>query len=391
MLTALSTGHDGSLCTVHAGSPAEALRRIEVLALMSDVGLPHAAIREQTRRRLRSRRLPVPHARGPAPDRLRRRGHAHRRRPSHPRALRLAEQHPRVALPADRAARRPPRPGRVMAAALAFAAAAAAVVGVWELLAAVEKTRPAAFLKRVIAPVVRAGTEGAAPTLVERRRLAVRRAPRRCAVAGWFVGGIVLGRPRRGDRAACSRPRSCGCGGTGSGPRSSAAAPNVARALADALSGGHSVRGRADRGRHRRAGRGGSRAARGGERAAVRRAHRGRARAPAAPGREPAVGRDGRRHPAPARRRRRPVRASCATSPTRSTPPPARTATRSPRSPRRASPRAIILVLPARRRAARRARPPGPARRPARATRSPRSCCAARWRSRSSRWPRSPA
>jgi pilus assembly protein CpaF len=47
MLTALSTGHDGSLCTVHAGSPAEALRRVEVLALMSDVGLPHAAIREQ--------------------------------------------------------------------------------------------------------------------------------------------------------------------------------------------------------------------------------------------------------------------------------------------------------------------------------------------------------
>src|SRR3954451_21536807 len=47
MLSALSCGHDGSLCTVHAGSPAEALRRIEVLALMSDLGLPHAAIREQ--------------------------------------------------------------------------------------------------------------------------------------------------------------------------------------------------------------------------------------------------------------------------------------------------------------------------------------------------------
>jgi pilus assembly protein CpaF len=47
MLTALSTGHDGSLCTVHAGSPAEALRRVEVLALMADLGLPHAAIREQ--------------------------------------------------------------------------------------------------------------------------------------------------------------------------------------------------------------------------------------------------------------------------------------------------------------------------------------------------------
>ena len=47
MLTALSTGHEGSLCTVHAGTAAEALRRLETLALMADVGLPHAAIREQ--------------------------------------------------------------------------------------------------------------------------------------------------------------------------------------------------------------------------------------------------------------------------------------------------------------------------------------------------------
>ncbi len=47
MLTALSTGHDGSLCTVHAGSPAEALRRVETLALMAELGLPHAAVREQ--------------------------------------------------------------------------------------------------------------------------------------------------------------------------------------------------------------------------------------------------------------------------------------------------------------------------------------------------------
>jgi pilus assembly protein CpaF len=45
MLSALSTGHDGSLSTVHAGSPAEALRRVETLALMADVALPHAAVR----------------------------------------------------------------------------------------------------------------------------------------------------------------------------------------------------------------------------------------------------------------------------------------------------------------------------------------------------------
>ena len=47
MLTAMTTGHDGSLSTVHAGSPEEALRRVETLALMAGVGLPHAAVREQ--------------------------------------------------------------------------------------------------------------------------------------------------------------------------------------------------------------------------------------------------------------------------------------------------------------------------------------------------------
>jgi pilus assembly protein CpaF len=47
MLQALNTGHEGSLTTVHANSPADALRRIETLALMAGVGLPHAAIRDQ--------------------------------------------------------------------------------------------------------------------------------------------------------------------------------------------------------------------------------------------------------------------------------------------------------------------------------------------------------
>ena len=47
MLQALNTGHDGSLTTVHANSPVDALRRVETLALMAGVGLPHAAVREQ--------------------------------------------------------------------------------------------------------------------------------------------------------------------------------------------------------------------------------------------------------------------------------------------------------------------------------------------------------
>ena len=47
LLMALNTGHEGALSTVHANSPEDALRRVETLALMADVGLPHDAIREQ--------------------------------------------------------------------------------------------------------------------------------------------------------------------------------------------------------------------------------------------------------------------------------------------------------------------------------------------------------
>jgi pilus assembly protein CpaF len=50
LLTALNTGHEGALSTVHANSPLDALRRIETLALMAGVGLPHHAIREQLAR-----------------------------------------------------------------------------------------------------------------------------------------------------------------------------------------------------------------------------------------------------------------------------------------------------------------------------------------------------
>ncbi len=50
LLTALNTGHEGALSTVHANSCEDALRRLETLALMAGVGLPHAAIREQVAR-----------------------------------------------------------------------------------------------------------------------------------------------------------------------------------------------------------------------------------------------------------------------------------------------------------------------------------------------------
>jgi pilus assembly protein CpaF len=50
LLTALNTGHDGALSTVHANSPADALARLETLVLMAGLGLPYEAIAEQVRR-----------------------------------------------------------------------------------------------------------------------------------------------------------------------------------------------------------------------------------------------------------------------------------------------------------------------------------------------------
>jgi pilus assembly protein CpaF len=47
MLQAMNTGHDGSLTTLHANTPRDALSRLETLVLMSGFDLPIRAIREQ--------------------------------------------------------------------------------------------------------------------------------------------------------------------------------------------------------------------------------------------------------------------------------------------------------------------------------------------------------
>ena len=47
MLQAMNTGHDGSLTTLHANNPDEAISRLETLCLMADVELPVKAIRTQ--------------------------------------------------------------------------------------------------------------------------------------------------------------------------------------------------------------------------------------------------------------------------------------------------------------------------------------------------------
>ena len=48
MLQAMNTGHDGSLTTIHANSPRDALARLETLVLMAGMDLPLKVVRQQT-------------------------------------------------------------------------------------------------------------------------------------------------------------------------------------------------------------------------------------------------------------------------------------------------------------------------------------------------------
>ena len=242
MLTALSTGHDGSLCTVHAGSAAEALRRLETLALMADVGLPHAAIREQVAdaidlvvcqaraadgsRRVTARRggrarggrsggAGDLHAARRPPDLAR----AARRRPGHgsreddPAAPRRDD---RSARPVTRAAR--PRVRRVRhepGGAARGGRGRHGVLGAWDVLATAEAARLADRLARAVAPLgprsprgPRAERGGAAAARAARRGLAARRAAGCSAARSWAP------RPRSPVRPPWSRPCARGAGAT---------------------------------------------------------------------------------------------------------------------------------------------------------------------------------
>ena len=47
MLQAMNTGHDGSMTTVHANSPRDALARMETMAMMANLNIPEKAVRKQ--------------------------------------------------------------------------------------------------------------------------------------------------------------------------------------------------------------------------------------------------------------------------------------------------------------------------------------------------------
>ncbi len=127
------------------------------------------------------------------------------------------------------------------AALLALGAGAAGVLAAWEALAAVEATRLSGALRHALAPLARAAAEGRSPSAVERRRLAVVAAG--CLlVAGWLLAG-----PAAGALAALAGPSSAVALVRARRRRYRTAlaqdAPVAARALADALGAGHSVRG----------------------------------------------------------------------------------------------------------------------------------------------------
>jgi tight adherence protein B len=124
---------------------------------------------------------------------------------------------------------------------LAGLAGALAVAGAWEALAAVEQAAVVRAAGRLLGPLRAAGREGREPSPPERRRLAVVSAASLWA-AGWLLAG-----PLPGLLAAAAGPWLLGrvLAARRSRWRAELArgAPAAARALADALAGGHAIRG----------------------------------------------------------------------------------------------------------------------------------------------------
>jgi tight adherence protein B len=127
------------------------------------------------------------------------------------------------------------------AALMAGLAGALGVWAAWELITALEAATVARAVSRLLAPLRRAGREGRVPSPPERRRLAVL-AALALAGAGWILAGpaaaaaLAAGGPWAAValvRARRRRWREALRGG----------APAAARAAADALAGGHSLRG----------------------------------------------------------------------------------------------------------------------------------------------------
>jgi tight adherence protein B len=127
------------------------------------------------------------------------------------------------------------------AVALAGLAGALGVAGAWEALAAVEQAAVARALGRLLAPLAAARREGRAPSAPERRRLAL------VGTAALLAGGWLVAGPLAGVACAAAAPFAVARLVLARRARWRAdlarGAPVAARALADALAGGHAIRG----------------------------------------------------------------------------------------------------------------------------------------------------
>ena len=225
LLTALNTGHDGALSTVHANSPEDALRRLETLALMAGIGLPHEAIREQVRRGIE---LVVHLARG---RRGARGGGEVGEVVSAAGGVGVRELWTPVS-GADSLA----TPVLLAAAAAGGMAAVAAARG--------RRRQPRPWARWIAAtrwsPAPRAGREGYAPTDAERRRLAV------LGTGALLLAGLLVVGPAPAPLLALAGPGAAAWALARRRARYRRAVergmPQIATAVADALAGGRSVR-----------------------------------------------------------------------------------------------------------------------------------------------------
>ena len=245
MLQALNTGHDGSLTTVHANSPGDALRRIETLALMAGVGLPHAAVREQVSSAID---LVVHQARLPDGTRVVESTAEVVRVAGGAGARQLYRRGGPLREPGDGALRPAPQGSRVVSAPLtAFAAGALALLTLNELGAlalrplAARAPRVARAAAAALDALVLLGREGRDPGAAERRRLLLGGSLLAFA-AGWTVAGLpaALACASAGPYAVARLLRARR---ERFGRAVDSAAPALALAIADAIGGGHSLRG----------------------------------------------------------------------------------------------------------------------------------------------------
>jgi tight adherence protein B len=124
---------------------------------------------------------------------------------------------------------------------LAFGSGTVAIAAAWELVLAVEQNRLLQASARVLAPLRAAYRHGREPDAEERRRLGA------LLALTLLGGGLLLAGPVPGVLAAAAGPWLLGRALQARRARFAAAladgAPDAARALADALAGGHSIRG----------------------------------------------------------------------------------------------------------------------------------------------------